>query len=369
MKIAFLFKRDSHFKAVKSTALRVCAQYNCEATFIGIDAEILPTGELYPIFHISKEDLTSLYEYDYVIACLGGYLLNQVASVLRSTDTKIISIFPGIVSHYQLDAFISRLNVDEVWLNSKADFELYRRICKVLGCFNNGILYGMSWIQKDDSDVMVLDEEKDGSSVAVFFEQTEIFPEIKNKHKLKNTLIHVIRCNSQVLFRYKVRNNTSDKFFIDLRKDLSSFKNVEVISSLSKEDQKSINYYLSVSSSALVEGLLNDKRAYIIDKELMDSDSQEFYKNSGLELSCFTLKSTESNMDISWFDYRVQKPLTYIDLKMINKNLNHTPSHGRNINSIRLLVVNIGIKHRISLTQLLKIKRLKSFQKAFEYLG
>jgi len=199
VKIAFVFKKDSHFKAVKSTALRICAQYNCEATFIGIDSEFIYSQESLSVIYIPKENLDSLSKYDYIIACLGGYLLNCIIAILKDTNTKVISIFPGIVSHYQLDAFISRLNADQVWLNSKADFELYDKICKLMKVDNNSVLYGMPWI-----DLELISESKLRNSCksgdVIFFEQEPY----KGGDRIVLQILQNLKKNSFYIHLYKL---------------------------------------------------------------------------------------------------------------------------------------------------------------------
>lgn len=321
MKIAFLFKKDSHFKAVKSTALRLCAQYNCEPIFIGVDSEYFPIKERHSVIYIGIQDLTSLFEYDYVIACLGGYLLNHVVSALRHTNTKVISIFPGIVSHYQFDAFISRLNADQVWLNSRADYDLYNKICRLLKCSNNSILYGMSWI--DLSLILKSKSSKEkGSGNIVFFEQTGLFLNAEEKLYFKRKLSSIFSKNIKLNFKYKIRDNTNNVYFKELRQSFSKHINVDIVEELTDIDTLDAEFYLSISSSAIVEGLLYRKYCFLIAEELIDKDSLEFFRNSKLFLNEDTL-IYEDTVDETWLDYRVQSPKKYMNLYAIKKKLPH----------------------------------------------
>lgn len=364
MKIAFLFKRDSHFKAVKSTALRLCVQYKCEATFIGVDAEVQYSHESCSVIYIGKEDLSILSGYDYVIACLGGYLLNRTIAILKDTDTKVISIFPGIVSHYQLDAFISRLNADQVWLNSKADFDLYDKICKLFKCTNNGILYGMSWIDLYNG----YDDTKDKYEEAIFFEQTEILNSKKSRRIFLERLDSIIRSNPKILFKYKVRNNSTEYFFIELRRKVSSYTNVELIDKLELEDINRASYFLSISSSAIIEGLLNNKKSYVIDFKLMDDNAKEFYKESNLKLQNINLKKCLDNKNQKWYSQRVKKPQINIELFYINKKVDYLNVSKRSFIFIKLSIIKICIKYPRLFVLLFKKQKIKEFQKALEYL-
>ena len=367
MKIAFLFKRDSHFKAVKSTALRLCEQYKCEHTFIGIESEYLPNNEIYSITYIGKEDLTSLCKYDYVVACLGGYLLNKVISVLRDEDTKVISIFPGIVSHYQLDAFISRLNSDQVWLNSESDFELYDAICKLFGYTNNSLLYGMSWLNSDvklSKKHSILKHEE-----VIFFEQTEILSNIQRKRQFFNLLEKIILLNPHLKFKYKIRNNATDNYFSKLRSRLNQFENVEVVEDLTCVDISQATYYLSLSSSALVEGIAYGKRSYLMDKSLLDSDSREFYKNSNIEMKGFVLSNISEPINSDWCRQRISLPLIYVDLFSCYKNKNHIFFEKRSFNIIRLMIFRLSSSYLKMFHLIFNEPRLKSIQKSLEYLS
>lgn len=367
MKIAFLFKKDSHFKAVKSTALRVCAQYNCESTFIGVDSQFIFNNEVNPVIYIDKERLNVLSEYDYVIACLGGYLLNRVITILRETSTKVISIFPGIVSHYQLDAFISRLNADQVWLNSRSDSELYSKICKLLNCPNNSILYGMSWLYQEDgieNDNLILQSEE-----AIFFEQTEILSSIERKRRFRNTIESLVLSNPQVKFKYKIRDNSTDKYFILLRNYLNQFENLDVVEKLTAIDISQAKYYLSVSSSALIEGIAFGKHSYIVDKELLDSDSREFYRNSDIELRNYVLNNISTPINNVWYTQRVSLPKNSVNLLSIHKKYSLVTIKSRNAQAIRLIIFKLAFFYPKFLHLAFNWPRVKAFQKSLEYLS
>lgn len=367
MKIAFLFKRDSHFKAVKSTALRVCGQYNCEPVFIGMDSEFSPSNESYSITYIDKYDLSCLSKYDYVITCLGGYLLNQVVSALRDTDTKVISIFPGIVSHYQLDAFISRLNADQVWLNSKADFELYNKICKLFKHPNNSILYGMSWLNpksytKKHNSILKCEE-------AVFFEQTEILSNAEKKQRYTHVIEKIVVLNPKVKFKYKIRNNSTDKYFLFLRSYLNKFENLNVIEELTENDILNAKYYLSISSSAIIEGIVNGKESYIIDMNLLDIDGNEFYRNSGIQLKNFILDKNCKSENKKWCKDRIFIPnvtVNLLNVKKINKYIN---ARNRSNYYIFLIILKVSVQNPKIFNLIFKIERIRSIKKSLEYIS
>lgn len=369
MKIAYVFQRDSHFKAVHATASRLSQQYHSEPFFIGIQSTYVPKISLNkesPCQYLDKSELSSLAEFDFVVACLGGYLLNHVVRALASTKTKVISIFPGIVSHYQLDAFISRLNSDQVWVNSAADLKLYKTLCKIFKHPNNAILYGMSWIHLENQLYL---NSPSAHSYAIFFEQTEIFATDYSKQRLFKTLKHIIAANPNILFKYKIRDNTVEPFFTQLREQLSQFENVKIVDHLNEFEIAEATYYLSVSSSALIEGLIYNKQSFIIDGNLLDADSKEFYKTSGLELKDFTLKVEENYKSNNWFSERVKAPSQTVDIFSIQKNRSLLVVKTRNINNIRVLLCSLVFR-RPSLSSIIFQKpRLKAIQKSLEYIS
>lgn len=365
MKIAFIFKKDSHFKAVKATALRVCAQYKCEPTFIGIDSDYAADDQLSTVIYTNQKELKLLISYDYVIACLGGYLLNKVIASLRATNTKVISIFPGIVSHYQLDAFISRLNADQVWLNSKADFELYSKICKLMKVKNNGLLYGMPWIKSKNFSLSL----NDNNNEAIFFEQTTITPDLDSKRILRNTLIKIFNENKDISFKYKIRDNTSDSYFEDLRITVSKLENVDVINFLTDEEIGKSTYFLSISSSAIIEGLVYDKLCYLINNKLLDLDSLEFFKYSGLKLSGSMVKNETASFNQKWFSCRVKKPLDKVCIFDINKLASLVNIKNKNIYKTKWFIIRLSLRKPTLFRVLSRKNRVIAIQKSFEYLG
>ena len=365
MKIAFLFKRDSHFKAVKSTALRLCAQYKCEPVFIGIESEYLPKNEIYTITHIDKEDLASLYEYDYIVACLGGYLLNKVISTLRDTDTKVISIFPGIVSHYQLDAFISRLNSDQVWLNSESDLDLYRVICKVFRQPFNGILYGMSWLE---NNIQISYNLCQKDKTAIFFEQTEILSSYLKRVDFENCFKKVVSNNPDVLFKYKIRDNSDDCYFSNLRMELSRINNVVIVNKLSDTDVFDASYYLSISSSALIEGLVYGKDTFIIDYSLLNLESKEFFKKSKIILKDFDLNHSKS-FNVKWYNKRISVPLDEVDLTSFSKNLEFVKLYNTSRFTVITKLILLSLLKFHFLFPIFSKARLAAVQKSLEYIN
>ncbi|WP_227429029.1 DUF6716 putative glycosyltransferase [Psychrobacter sp. I-STPA6b] len=366
MKIAFLFQRDSHFKAVHATALRVCKQYNCKADFIGINTDF-SSDSMPNAIYINNHDLSILYKYDFVIACLGGYLLNIVIKYLSDTNVRVISLFPGIVSHYQLDAFISRLNADQVWLNSKADYLLYKKICKIFRVPNNSILYGMSWLDLDLKRQKQLAEKK---NVAILFEQTEILNTVKKRRELAKTIMELVVANPNVLFKYKIRDNTKDLFFIELRENISQLDNVHILDELDKKTIVSASCFLSISSSALIEGLVYGVNSYIINKNLLDNFSQEFYKGSNLELNSLKLYlNNTQDLCLYWYDYRVSLPRRIVDLKCIMKKKKSLSTRQRGILAIRIMLIKLIILYPKMNFSILREKHIKVIQKSLEYIS
>lgn len=366
MKIAFVFQKDSHFKAVHATALRLCEQYKCKPVFIGIDTDYHPDGNT-KISYLQRDNLGCLVDYDYVVACLGGYLLNFVIRRLASTQTKVISLFPGIVSHYQLDAFISRLNADQVWLNSRSDYELYSKICKVLRVKNNGLLYGMGWLDLNLCSHLISNESV--RECAIIFEQTEILSNSNDKLEWGRLLKKIIISNPKVSFIYKVRDNSSDIYFRELRSGLSRYDNVEVISNLEPSDILNSKYFLSISSSALVEGIAYNRTSLIVGKKFQDLDSREFYHLSNLELTSNVLIENLNIINMKWKSKRTLLPKLKVCLTDVNKIKVFTAFESRSYAHLRWLIIKLSIYYPKIIRLILDVNRLRAIQKSLEYLG
>ncbi len=276
----------------------------------------------------------------------------------------MISIFPGIVSHYQLDAFISRLNADQVWLNSRADYELYSKICRVLRVKNNGLLYGMSWIETRNVPRNKPSRNK-GYKHAIFFEQTNIPNVIKNKESFKRELTLIFAKNQKIFFQYKVRDNTELDFFIKLRQDVDKHENVRIVKELDYKDIKGADLYLSISSSALIEGLIYNKSVALISRYLADAESREFFKGSGLYLKDTHLYH-EVNANNRWLRYRVKEPERFVVLKNIEKRYLDKP-YNRSLMYYTLLGTLFFIKPTISFQAITKKERVFKSIDYFNY--
>lgn len=300
MKIGFVFQRDSHLKAVHATALRLIIQYRqADIRFFGIEADAdVNILSSFDGVKLSLDEADQLGDRDYLICCLGGYLLNKLIQKFQSTNVKIISIFPGIVSHYQIDAFITRFNADQVWLNCPADYEFYARLCKAFGVKNNGILYGASWFihgkcQKDSLE-----------NKTIFFEQTQLNLNDSLIEKMLTQLNVLIQEHPNRLFIYKTRNNMQSQSLEIIRQNLTSLPNVKLVDELSDNDICQADSYLSVSSSAIVEGLLLGKNCYLLSRSYLDQDTAEIFARSGMFLDELNFLS------LDWLEHRIYPPNT-----------------------------------------------------------
>lgn len=336
--------------------MRVCQQYpQAKSQFFAIDTwcqEELPVD----VSLVGIDELNLLKSCDYLICCLGGYLLNKVIRQYKQSSTKIISLFPGIVSHYQLDAFISRFNADQVWLNCPADLKLYGALCQAFGVENNGILYGASWF-------MDMPYHKiNGNGGVVFFEQTQIINDEQTAYQIEHQLLEIIKKNPHKTFIYKLRQNVHNKYLIDIRKNIEQFKNVKVTDSLAMKDICHADTYISISSSALIEGILLGKKSYLLGRSYLDFDSREVYEDSGMFLD---LPNQTFNLD--WCSSRVQAPDRLVDLFNCNKQ----PSayfNQKNVLAIVWRLFLVAYSNPKIWKIFLKNGRFKSIQKSLSYL-
>lgn len=357
MKIGFVFQRDSHLKAVHATALRLIIQYRqADIRFFGIeaDADVNIPG-LFDGVKLSLAEADQLGDRDYLICCLGGYLLNKLIQKFQSTNVKIISIFPGIVSHYQIDAFITRFNADQIWLNCQDDYEYYAALCKTFKVKNNGVLYGASWfISKEYPKTHCEDK-------IVFFEQTQLELSDDLAEKMLAQLISFVQNNPDKLFLYKTRNNIQNQYLEMIRKNLVSLPNVELVDELSDVDICQASSYLSVSSSAIVEGLLLGKNCYLLSRSYLDQDTAEIFGRCGMFLD------EPSSLNLGWFKGRICPPKNIADLENIKKN-QLTQFSTRHLSSIVLRLSKILLHYPKIWVVLLQKTKLKAIQKSLEYL-
>lgn len=362
-----MFQRDSHLKAVQATALRLSVQYpDAQIQFYGIDSspEILQGINALDISSKSLEQLSSC---DYLICCLGGYLLNVVIAGFRDTHTKVISLFPGIVSHYQLDAFISRLNADAVWLNSKSDYLLYKEICKVFEVENNGICYGMAWLNLPTTSKTDQLRSSNVIRSVIFFEQIEILSNTKNQGLFSNLMLDLFQNHPNVNFLYKTRNHLASDFLENFRRQISLIHNVVVIDNLMDEQIDNADAYLSISSSALIEGLVMRKNVGLLDKRLLDKHAMEFYHGSNLFIKKNQMDFFAPNK--TWQDQRITPPKQVIDLDCIKKNQSLVSlAKKRRLISIIFYILKLAVSHPKLIGLGFAKNSLVNIQKALEYL-
>lgn len=354
--MGFVFQRDSHLKAVQATALRMSAQFpDAQIRFYGIDSNPNLRQDANAL-DISINSLEQLSDCDYLICCLGGYLLNKVIKQYQNSETKVIALFPGVVSHFQLDAFISRFNADQVWLNCPADFELYAKLCQVFGVCNNGVLYGAAWFLEPDHKVT-----NDGATI--FFEQTQIISDTQTSRQIELQIIDIIQKNLDKPFIYKLRQNIHNEFLVKIRERLASFANVQMVSVLSDEMLASADVFLSISSSAIVEGLLLDKQCFLLDRQYLDIDGLEFFDGSNIFLNQSTGK-----INRRWLDDRVCLPKKWLDIQQIEKKQIFAQFPKRNLWQISLWLIQVMCYYP-KLWRVVVLKgRFYAIQKSLEYV-
>lgn len=361
MKIGFIFQKDSHLKAVQATALRLSRQYGIMTPFYALNTN-LENEHLITIGakKLTFDNIDELQMYDYLICCLGGCLLNQVIGYFANSNIKIIALFPGIVSHYQLDAFISRFNADQVWLNCHADYELYAKLCQVFGVKNNGILYGAAWFFDDR---YCNTYQKFNSPITIFFEQTQVILNATMAQKIERQLLGIIQNNPKKTFIYKMRQNIYNEYLVQIRQNVAKFDNVMMIDNLTNENICCADIYLSISSSAIMEGLLLNKQAFLLSQSYLDRDAQEIFANSGLFLD----KSSQK-VNIDWVAQRISAPMQQMDLMSVTKTSLVYFSE-RYLAKILLWLLYIMCYYPKMWRLIVQKNKLKTIQKSLEYLS
>lgn len=341
------------------TALRVMKQYaDADFCFFGLvtDGRIKPNiGQPYQV--VTRDTLSVMVDCDYLICCLGGYLLNQLIKHYERSAIKVIALFPGVVSHYQLDAFITRFNADQVWLNCPADKVFYAQLCRAFGVRDNGVLYGASWADESLPSCQMAD----GS--VIFFEQTQLITDSVMMNRVAAQLVGIIQSKPNRRFIYKTRNNIHSEHLSYIRKQVKIFPNVTIVHELSQKDITKASEYISISSSAIIEGLLQGKQCYLLSNKYLDDDNYEIFGNSGIALDNI---SPIINQD--WLAERVYMPIKHVNLQDINKKQRLLSFSKRDIGAIVWRLMGVCLHYpklcRIALDRV----RLKAVWKSLEYL-
>lgn len=309
MKLGFVFQKDSHFKAAYATAMRINQQYpQAQGQFFALNAQFGDGDLPIDVLRVGIGELDVLSDCDFLFCCLGGYLLNKVIKYYQQTQTRIISLFPGVVSHYQLDAFISRFNADQVWLNCPADFELYTHLCRVFGVKNNGILYGASWF------IDIPSHQPQINSNIIFFEQTQVINNLKTAKKVEQQLGNIIQKNPSKPFIYKMRHNVYNEYLAEIRQYVGKFQNVAVVDDLTIDNISYADTYISISSSAIIEGVLLGKQCWLLSQSYLNDDAIEIFKDS-----CIFLDLPNQTLNLNWINDRVQPPRSLFNMSDVVK--------------------------------------------------
>lgn len=361
MKIGFVFQKDSHFKSVYHTYERLANQYNFDSLFYGIRDDYTPA--LIKVIWLNDENLSLLQQCDYLICCLGGYLLNKIIESVHHKHTKVISLFPGVVSRFQLDAFITRIHADQVWLNSSFDCELHQVVCRVLGVPNNGILYGASWVR----DVGANNSNKI-SHQAIFFEQIQILDDRNKRQQFLLRLVELIVSNPKIEFLYKTRTGKKDDYFKLLYQTLNSYPNVKIVDFLSDEMIERSDIYISISSSAIIEGILSGKRCYLLGKQFLDRYALDFFKESNLFIRDNDLLSG-GMPNHNWQSSKISNPSTIMPLSNIKKNYVRCDKVHPVFYRAISIVLRVSLDTKKNFIPLMNKRDLSSIKLAFRYLG
>ena len=212
--------------------------------------------------------------------CCGGKLLNACLDVLNALSVRslTISLFPGVVLKSQIEAFLTRLRVDLILLNSPADFFYYKKLCRMLGVRFNGFLYGPSWIK------CIEFSEKSNAKDAIFYEQFYVPKSLKDKVYLLDCLVRIARNNQQQKIYIKSRPSEGFKGVVlsrlmdrydDLPDNLINLRNDHDIL------LNDVGALLAVSSSTVFEAIYHRKDIYLIKEFSSKKNLVDVFKGSG----------------------------------------------------------------------------------------
>lgn len=150
---------------------------------------------------------------------------------------------------------------------------------------------------------------------------------------------------------------------MDIRQSVQSLPNVIIVDELIEQDLVLADEFLSISSSAIIEGLLWGKHCYLLGKEYLDSDNTEIYSRSNLFLD-----GCAKGVDKYWMKERVFQPLKVICMATIKKQTPKEYTH-RNFLNIKFWIIKLCFRYPKIIRLLLNNQRILAIQKSLEYLS
>jgi hypothetical protein len=283
----------------------------------------------YNLLNINQLNEIEFFNCDLMILSLGGKDINKVLQIKNLLNKRVLtaSIFAGIITEYQIEAFITRLNCDFVFLSSLKEKKIYSKVSKAFGYVDNSKITGVNWIEnnfdKKDKNIQSIIKKDDD---IVFIEQIYIPTSLNDRIYLLRKLINISK-------------NLNKKLFIKLRNeyinDIFSLKNIAIKNNLDKnivflEEEISIilkkyDNFISISSSVAIEIIIKNKKIFLLDDFGYKNTFLGHFAESGL---------IKNSKNISSFEK------FYINEKWLKNNISQISFE--DMNSIFLSIFSFG---------------------------
>lgn len=267
----------------------------------------------------SKQDLVSG---DVILLAMGGKDFKRLYTLIRSLRQSVIilSNFPGILGEEQFDVFLTRIKSDYVLLNSRLDARRYEKVCRLLRVPCNGVLFGLSSYSPSQYCNGV--DSYDGKEKVVFLEQVFLPKSIDNKRSLV-VLLHQLASLNHHKYEIQIKIHPLTKVY-DSELSLQALYDVYLKSSgespkvvfvdiplRSLMADKKVVAFLSITSSGLLEAILEGKKVGVVTDFYKEKDSTGFFKRSGLEIQLKSLRLSKLKklcVDDNWSFLNVYDP-------------------------------------------------------------
>lgn len=282
--VCFIFRYDSHFLALKNIYENI-ENHSLDILFFGLDAHSCyfvkkTLCSKIPVFYPNDVNyfLKSI-DVDYIFCATGGRDLNAISKAVASKDTLIVSCFPGILLSSQLESFISKVTSHYVLLNCRKDYKIYKVICRVVGIPFNGIHFGSPWVK-------ILANPGKKNNHCIIVDQLQEPYTKSGRVAYANFLASVIKDNPCKKFTFKSRNHliSPGEMIFDIHEYLKNFgfKNLSFSEENIEDLLLEVDECITISSSAVINCLLNDINVYLIDGFTDSFRGQDYFSASGL---------------------------------------------------------------------------------------
>jgi len=320
---------------------------------------------------LNVKEIQSFFQDNIIITAIGGRYLNYIKS--SNPYATIVSLYPGIIVHQNIEDLITKSTSDILLLNSKKDMSIYNKIASSLGIKNNAIVYGVGWYK------IVENTEKNNKKDFLFIEQSDI-PYTDDERKKLVEKLYLITINNDCHCYIKLRitsniNTSPNKQSTSLDKIVKELNYDDKIKFVNKDLNLLIGTFqniVGISTSALLEAIIAKKNVFVLNDFGDNKYFVDFFEDSGLVIGSSDVIFNKSLvLNKNWYNLNITNPTN--SLEMIYDSIeNYKKENDSKIMKDSLKYFFIRILFKLSLTELLTIgiKNLyRKSQKSFNIMS